>query len=169
MSFFGRDRWTGRLPGARAVPLALLVVALATPAAAQEPWPTVCLCQSGVNARHFFGEIEITDANRAAIARRIESGELDLRKTATLGGSGCEPKEWRRERLCGFTSTLTQRPDGTRETRNVNNAPVPGPRTIAINNTGGIPYKVRPSQGDFSLDPERWARVRVITVGGTQP
>ena len=40
----------------------------------------------------------------AAIRHASEAGDFELRKLVKVTGDGCQPAEWRRNRLCGTTS-----------------------------------------------------------------
>lgn len=140
----------------------------AAPALAQVELKAVCLCQLGSNAKQFSAEIEITDANRDALRRSIEAGDLALRKTVKVSGNGCAPAEWRKNRLCGTTSVTTTKPDGSRDSRSFENTPVAGIKTLRITNTGGIPLKRGAPTGAMEIDAERWPKVRVVLVGGRE-
>lgn len=144
----------------------IATVLSACPALAEAEIKTTCFCQLGHNEKQFSAEIEVTDANRAALKKSIENGDFDLRKTIKVTGDGCQPAEWRRNRLCGATSVSNTKPDGTRESKSYDNKPVSGTKTLRITNTGGITRKPGPPSSKPAIDDERWAKVRVITVGG---
>jgi|GEM_PF-2380347 len=146
--------------------LALLATGIAAPALAQTEIKTNCFCQAGNNPKQFSAEIELTDANRAAVRKMIEAGELDLRKTIRISGSGCMSADWRKNRLCGRTSVTTTTPDGKRESESFDNTPVTGTRTIRISYTGNIPRKQGAPPKPIVLDDERWAKTQVLIVGG---
>jgi len=148
--------------------IAAAIVLISAPALAQTEINTLCFCQSGNDAKRYSAEIELTDANRAAVRKSIEAGDLDLRKTVKVSGDGCQPTEWRKNRLCGTTSVQTTKPDGTRENQSFENKPVSGTKILRITNTGGIPRKPGPSSAPIVIDDERWAKVRVLVVGGVE-
>jgi hypothetical protein len=141
---------------------------IAAPVSAQTEIKTNCLCQLGSDAKQFSAEIEVTDANRASLKRSIEAGNFDPRKIVKVTGQGCQPAEWRTNRLCGTTSVSTTRPDGTRESKSFDNTPVTGTKTFRITNTGNIPRRRDPTPGKVLVDEERWSKVRVILVGGIE-
>jgi hypothetical protein len=144
-------------------------LALAAPAAAQTEFKSICLCQLGNDPKQFSAELEVTDANRETLKKSIETGDLELRKTVKIAGDGCAAAEWRKGRFCGATSVSTLKPDGTRENTSHENTPVTGTKTLRVTNTGGIPRKQgTPMNGPMVIDDERWAKVRVIVVGGRE-
>ena len=147
--------------------LVMAIVLLSVPALAQTEIKTSCFCQAGNDAKRFSAEIEVTDANRAALGQSIEAGDFELRKLVKVTGDGCQPAEWRRNRLCGTTSVSNTKPDGTRESQSFENKPASGTKILRLTNTGGITRKPGPSS-PIVLDQERWAKVRVIVIGGVE-
>lgn len=148
--------------------LFLLATSIAVPAFAQTEIKTNCFCQAGNNSKQFSAEIELTDANRVAVRKMIEAGDLDLRKIIRISGSGCMPADWRKNRLCGQTSVTTTKPDGKRESERFDNTPVTGTKTIRISYTGNIPRKQGTPPKPIVLDDERWAKTQVLIVGGLE-
>lgn len=146
----------------------LLAMAVSVPAVAQTEIETSCFCQAGNNPKQFSAEIELTSVNRAAVRKMIEAGDLDLRQTIKIRGNGCVPAEWRKNRLCGQTSVTTTKPDGKRESQRFDSTPVTGTRTIRISHTGNIPRKQGTPPKPVVLDDERWAKTRVLIVGGLE-
>ncbi len=146
----------------------LLGTAAALPAAAQTELKSTCFCQLGNDPKQFSAELAVTDANRTALRKMLEAGDLDLRKTVKLTGDGCPPADWRKNRQCGFTSVTTTKPDGTRSSQKFDNTPVSATKTLRITSTGNVPRKQGTPAGQFALDEERWAKTQVILVGGRE-
>ncbi len=57
---------------------------------------------------------------------------------------------------------------GSRDSQQIDNKPASGTRVLRITNTGGIPKKLSGAAGKIELYDDRWARTRVILIGGVE-
>ncbi len=80
-----------------------VVSVAAMPASAQvKEWKGACLCQRADNAKTFHLVIELTDANRAEITKRMADGHAETMDKALLVGGECKPAT-----LCGRNKVQT--------------------------------------------------------------
>ncbi|MBV9834793.1 MAG: hypothetical protein JO055_10320 [Alphaproteobacteria bacterium] len=74
-----------------------------SPASAEpKEWKGACLCQRADNAKLFHVVIELSDANREAIGKRMAAGEADTMDKAILVGGECKPAT-----LCGKNKAVS--------------------------------------------------------------
>jgi hypothetical protein len=81
---------------------ATLAMAPSTVLAQAKEWKGACLCQRADAAKTFHVVIELTDANRAEIAKRMADGHAETMDKALLVGGECKPAT-----LCGKNKAIT--------------------------------------------------------------
>ncbi|MDH3235301.1 MAG: hypothetical protein OEQ29_17415 [Alphaproteobacteria bacterium] len=119
-------------------------------------WRPICICRSGHPDRQdrITAIFRITDANKAAMRRKMRDGRLGLRQTARLVGGACD-----QPRMCGTTRDYK-----TKE--RFPNTPIAGPVTIRINMLLNAPVKRPRGAQEYQLVEDRFRVGKRFTIGG---
>jgi len=119
-------------------------------------WRPVCICRSGHPDRtdRITAVFRITDANKAAMMRKMRDGRLGLRQNARLVGTACD-----RPKVCGTTYDFK-----TKE--RFPNTPIAGPVTIRINMLMNAPVKRPRGAQEYQLVEDRFRVGQRFKIGG---
>lgn len=150
---------------------AFAAAALFAQAAAAEPvvLEGQCFCKLGSEKAGYKLIVALTDANREAMRKLIEAGGVDLGKSITLKGKGCDPNAWPHKRYkakCGQTSIFKRSADGKGTWKSVDNSEHTGAMTVRIFANGGIPVGARTPAGLPIVDAKRWPGAASFSVMG---
>jgi hypothetical protein len=116
----------------------LLAIALSSAQAQAKEWKGTCLCQRADDAKVFHIVIEVTDANRADITKRMAAGEGDTMEKVSLVAGECKPAT-----LCGR-----------------NKAMAAGSKTVTIS--------YRRLDNDLPFDDSVLPLAKLLTIGGKE-